>query len=73
MMTIYRWKKMVKILKSFSLIDTPHAFGEKNLSMAVFQGHHSMGPNQNQKHVVGVYEESFYGATCLKSTTVRLL
>jgi hypothetical protein len=26
-----------KILESFSLIDTPHAFGEKNLSMAVFQ------------------------------------
>jgi hypothetical protein len=42
MMTIYRWKKIVKILKSFSLIDTPHAFGEKNHSMAVFQSHHSM-------------------------------
>jgi hypothetical protein len=42
MMTIYRWKKIVNILKGFSLIDTPHAFGEKNLSMAVFQEHHSM-------------------------------
>jgi hypothetical protein len=27
---------MVKFLKSFSLIDTPPAFGEKNLSMAIY-------------------------------------
>jgi hypothetical protein len=52
MMTIYRWKKIVKFLKSFSLIDTPHAFGEKNLSMAVFQSHHSMAVSQSH-HSMG--------------------
>jgi hypothetical protein len=53
MMTIYRWKKIVKILESFSLIDTPHAFGEKNLSMAVFQSHHSMGVFQRHHSMEG--------------------
>jgi hypothetical protein len=66
MMTIYRWKKIVKILESFSLIDTPHAFGEKNHSMAVFQSHHSMGVFQRHHSMEGFQKESFYEFTDLK-------
>jgi hypothetical protein len=50
-----------KILESFSLIDTPHAFGEKNHSMAVFQSHHSMGVFQMESFYGLFPDESFYG------------
>jgi hypothetical protein len=46
---------MVNILKSFSLIDTPHAFSKSHHSMEVFQSHHSMEVFQSH-HSMEVFQ-----------------